>query len=489
MKNDLFRSRQRKHMPIPSASTIHELTAAAGQSHLLACWEQLGAAGRQRLEDQLRSFDWKQIAACQQLAVRRQSATAKAPPLDLSGAITPRCYSLNSGDPAVIDAGKKSLTAGSVGTILMAGGQGTRLGFDGPKGTFPIGPVSRATLFELLLGNLKAVERRYGRRVPLAIMTSAATDAATREFLNQHQFCGLDPDQVLLFQQGTLPAVNTENGLLLLDAPDHVAVAPDGHGGMLSALAAAGGLDWFASQGVETVVSLQVDNPLARPLDPEFIGRHRLTLAKLSTQIVPKTDPTERVGVVVEQNGITRVVEYSDLPDNLAAEQLADGQLRFRAGSIAIHAFDRSFLEQAAADADSLPLHLAHKKVPYLDPSGQLIEPESPNAFKFERFIFDLMPRAERVTVVEVSAAEGFAPLKNPSGAASDSPETVHRAMVNYAKRHLATAGISVAEEIDVELDAATILDDDDLRELAAAGRLPGNRIEQPQVVHASDHC
>ena len=475
-------------MPTPSKTTIHELAASVNQLHLLAFWGQLDAAGRHRLEDQLRSFDWNQIAACQQLAASRQSTTAKAPPLDLSGARTPPCHSLSSGDPAVIKAGREALAAGSVGAILVAGGQGTRLGFDGPKGTFPIGPVSRATLFELLFGSLKAVERRYGRWVPLAIMTSTATDAATREFLNQHQYCGLDPKQVLLFRQGTLPAVDAVNGQLLLDAPDHVAVAPDGHGGMLAALAAAGGLDWFASQGVETVVSFQVDNPLARPLDPEFIGRHRLTAATFSTQIVPKTDPTERVGVVVEQNGITRVVEYSDLPEILAAEQLADGQLRFHAGSIAIHAFDRSFLEQAAANTDSLPLHLAHKKVPFLDADGQLVEPASPNAFKFERFIFDLMPLAERVSVVEVSAAEGFAPLKNPSGAVSDSPETVHRAMVDYARRHLAAAGITVADGIDVELDAATILDDDDLRQFAAAGSLPGNRIDQPQVVRAGGH-
>jgi len=475
-------------MPTSSTSTVHDLVAAAGQPQLLAFWEQLDAAGRDRLETQLRGLDWKQIADCQRLAASRRSAAAVAPPLDLRAAETPPCHPLDSGERAVIEAGREALAAGSVGVILMAGGQGTRLGFDGPKGTFPVGPVSGATLFELLLGPLKAVERRYGRRVPLAILTSAATDAATREFLNQHEFCGLDPEQVLLFQQGTLPAVDAPTGRLLLDAPDHVAVAPDGHGGMLAALAGSGGLSWFARQGVETIVSFQVDNPLARPLDPEFIGRHRLTDASFSTQVILKTDPAERVGVVVEQEGVTRVVEYSDLPDDLAAERLADGRLRFHAGSIAIHAFHRAFLERAAADADSLPLHLAHKKVPFLDAEGRLIEPASPNAFKFERFIFDLMPLAERVTVAEVAVAEGFAPLKNPSGAASDSPETVHQAMVAYARRHLTAAGITVADRVDVELDTGSILDDDDLRQLATSGSLPGNRIDHPQVVRAGEY-
>jgi UDP-N-acetylglucosamine/UDP-N-acetylgalactosamine diphosphorylase len=472
-------------MPPSPNSTIQTLAAEAGQPQLLAFWERLDDASRGRLEAQLRGFDWQQIAACQQLAASRWAAAGPAPTLDLSGARTPPCHPLNSGEQQVIEAGKEALAAGSIGGILVAGGQGTRLGFKGPKGTFPVGPVSQATLFELLLGTLRAVKRRYGHRVPLAIMTSTATDAATREFLDRHNFCGLDPEQVLLFQQGTLPAVDAATGLLLLDAPDHVAVAPDGHGGMLGGLAASGGLEWFASLGVETVVSFQVDNPLARPFDPEFLGRHRLTAASFSTQVIRKTDPAERVGVVAEQDGVTRVIEYSDLPDDLAAERLANGQLRFHAGSIAIHAFDRGFLERAAADADSLPLHLAHKQVPCLDPSGRLEQPKSPNAFKFERFIFDLMPLAERVTVVEVAAAEGFAPLKNPSGTASDSPETVRQAMVAYARRHLAAAGIAVADGIDVELDTASILDDDDLRQLAAAGSLPGNRIDHPQVVRA----
>ena len=472
-------------MPTPIPSALQALVDQAGQSQLLAYWERLDQFGRSRLQAQLKGFDWTQIAACRQLAASRADAAGPEGPLNITAARTPPCHPLDANDPAAIAAGREALAAGTVGCVLMAGGQGTRLGFDGPKGTFPVGPISQASLFGILLGKLAAVGRRYGRPVPLAIMTSGATDAATREFLAAHDFCGLKPDQVFVFCQGTLPAVDAATGQLLLDAPDHVAVAPDGHGGMLGALAASGGLDWFADRDIGTIVSFQVDNPLARPLDPEFLGHHRLTSASFSTQVVPKTDPAERVGVVVATADTTRVVEYSDLPDELAAECLPDGRLRFHAGSIAIHAFQRAFLERAAAAADNLPLHLAHKKVPFLDAAVELVEPEAANAYKFERFICDLMPLAERVTVVEVTAAEGFAPLKNPRGAASDSPETVRQALIAHARRHLAAAGITVADGIDVELDAATVVDDDDLRQLAAAGSLPDNRIDRPQVVRA----
>jgi len=470
-------------MPAPPAPLL-DLVESAGQPQLLAFWDRLDAPGRSRLQAQLQRLDWSQIAVCRRLAADR-GAAASPPPLSLERASTPHCHQLDGDDGAAIAAGREMLAAGSVGAVLMAGGQGTRLGFDGPKGTFPIGPVSGASLFELLLGRLAAVAKRYGRPVPLAIMTSGATDAATREFLEQRRYCGLDPDAVWIFRQGTLPAIDAGTGKLLLDAPDRVAVAPDGHGGMLGALTGSGGLDWFAGRGIDTVVTFQVDNPLARSIDPEFLGHHRLSDADVTTQVVAKTDPAERVGVVVVQDGVTRVVEYSDLPESLAAERLADGRLRFHAGSIAIHAFRREFLEHTAAAADSLPLHVAHKKVPFLDEAGRLTRPDRPNACKFERFIFDLMPLANRVTVAEVTAAEGFAPLKNPSGSPSDSPESVRLAVVAYARRHLAAAGISVADGIDVELDTATILDDDDLRKLAAVGGLPGNSIDRPMVVRA----
>lgn len=455
---------------------------------MLAGWERLDARSRDGLADQLQSIDWDQFGELQRIvAARRTSSPAAATGVDLARAATPACLRLRDDANPIprteaVARGHAALAAGSIGAILVAGGQGSRLGFNGPKGMFAVGPVSRATLFELLFGKFLAARRRFGAPVPLAIMTSSATDAATRAFLAEHALFGLDPQHVMFFKQHDLPALDDTDGNLLLEAPGRLAMAPDGHGGMLVALAEAGGLEWFARHGVEHVASFQVDNPLAMPLDREFLGYHLLSGAEFTPQVIRKVDPAERVGVVVECDGVTRIVEYSDLPPTLAAERLPDGRLRFHAGSIAVHAFARSFLDRCAARRDALPLHVAHKAVPFIDATGQRVVPKAANAIKFERFIFDLMPLAQRVTPVEIDAAEGFAPLKNADGAASDTAAHVAAALVAHARRLLDRAGVRVAEGIDVELDAASIIDEDDLSDAVPRG----TRIDSPRVIGRS---
>lgn len=458
---------------------------AEGQEHVFTGWDSLDDSARAGLVAQLQTLDWDGLATLRGLVRDRRSAATPPPPAcDLEQAATPPCLQLRDAGNAILpsaaaDRGAAALSSGSVGAILVAGGQGSRLGFAGPKGMFPIGPVSQASLFEFLLGNLAAVRRRFGRAVPLAIMTSSATDAATRRFLTDHAFFGLDPGQVLFFRQRDLPALDDTTGDLLLEAPGRLALAPDGHGGMLVALAAAGGFEWFARQAVEHVVSFQVDNPLAMPLDCEFLGYHLLTNAEFTPQVVRKLDPAERVGVVVAVDGACRIVEYSDLPARFAAERLPDGRLRFHAGSIAVHAFARAFLERCAARPDALPLHVAHKAVPFIDAAGTRIAPTKPNAIKFERFIFDLMPLAKTVTLVEIDAAEGFAPLKNATGAASDTAAHVQAALVARARRLLARAGIDARADVPVELAADRVIDEADLRGLLP----PGTTIDRPLVV------
>jgi len=454
----------------------------ADQQHLLAFWDRLDEPAQQAFAAQLERVDWHLLREMRRLAAGGSHSRDLS--IDLTTAVTPPCLRL--GDPnnriSPADAGLRgaeALKAGAIGAILVAGGQGTRLGCSGPKGLCRVGPVSQATLFEILLGKLIAVRRRYGRDVPLAIMTSSATDVETRAFLAEHACCGLDPERVFVFRQHDLPAIDAATGTLLLDGPGHLAVAPDGHGGMLVALAEAGGLEWFGHQGVEHLVSFQVDNPLAMPLAAEFLGYHLLTDADFSTQVIRKQAPEERVGVVVRCNDRQSVVEYSDLPTAVAAERLPDGRLRLHAGSIAVHAFAKSFLDRSAARHDSLPLHLAFKAVPFLDREGNRIVPTSPNAIKFERFIFDLMPLAERVCVVEIEASEGFAPLKNPPGSASDAAEHVHAALVAHARRLLAKAGVTLADGFDVELAADRIIDETDVAGLSTAGTV----IDRPIVI------
>jgi len=464
--------------------TLVAALARAGQQHVLAFWERLDEPAQRAFVAELEAIDWTLFDEMRRLAAARGQAAVAADVIDLAVAATPPCLRLGGTTnridrEAAIDRGGEVLRAGGVGAILVAGGQGTRLGCQGPKGLYRVGPVSGASLFEMLFGKLVAVRRRYGRDVPLAIMTSSATDADTRAFLDAQSCCGLDPTKVFVFRQHDLPAVDAATGRLLLDGPGHLALAPDGHGGMLVALAESGGLDWFARHGVEHVSSFQVDNPLALPLAAEFLGYHLLSEAELSTQVVEKREPAERVGVVVEAGGRHTIVEYSDLPTSAAAERIPDGRLRFHAGSIAVHCFTREFLARTAAREDALPLHLAFKAVPALDAEGVRRVPPAPNAIKFERFIFDLMPLARRVCVVEVDAAEGFAPLKNPPGSASDAPEHVQAALVAHARRVLGRAGIGVADGVAVELAAHQILDEADVR----ATLPPGTVIDGPTVV------
>ena len=460
--------------------------ARAHQEHLLAFWNRLDERSQATFLDELEAVDWGLLDTMHRLATEGPSADGS--PCDLAAAVSPPCLRLGADDGTIprseaLRRGGRALSEGVIGAILVAGGQGSRLGCQGPKGLCRVGPVSQATLFEILLGKLVAVRRRHGRDVPLAIMTSSATDADTRTFLATHDWCGLDPERVFLFRQHDLPALDAVTGRMLLDGPGRLAQAPDGHGGMLVALARSGGLTWFARHGAEHLVSFQVDNPLALPLAAEFIGYHLLSDAEFSTQVVPKQEPGERVGVVVNDGHRHHVVEYSDLSTELAAARLPDGRLRFHAGSIAVHAFARTFLERSAARKDSLPLHRAHKAVPFLDDTGTRVVPTAPNAFKFERFIFDLMPLARSVCVVEVDPRDAFAPLKNPPGSAADTAAHVHAALVDHARRLLARAGVAVAAGVDVELAADRVIDETDVRGILP----PGTVLDRPRVIGRSD--
>jgi UDP-N-acetylglucosamine/UDP-N-acetylgalactosamine diphosphorylase len=332
-----------------------------------------------------------------------------------------------------------------VAVVVVAGGQGTRLGYDAPKGTFPIGPVSHATLFQIHAEKIAALERRYGCVIPWFVMTSPANHDDTAAFFTRHADFGLE--RVRLFVQGQMPAVHRASGHLLLSERDHLALSPDGHGGTLRALAAPGPegepscLDEMRQRGIRSIFYFQVDNALVRVADPLYLGLHLEAHAEVSAKVVEKVDPFEKVGLVVEVDGRPGVIEYSDLPGELAERRRADGRLELSAGSIAIHVFERTFVERIVSGAAALPFHRADKKVPFLDDQGALVEPDSPNAVKFETFIFDTLPLAARVVVVETDRYE-FQPLKNASGA--DSPASVRAAMVELHTSWVEQAGARV---------------------------------------------
>jgi UDP-N-acetylglucosamine/UDP-N-acetylgalactosamine diphosphorylase len=343
--------------------------------------------------------------------------------------------------------------------VLVAGGQGTRLGFNKPKGMYPIGPISNASLFEILFAKTQAVSRRYGKAIPLLLMTSPATHAATVNYLGAHGEFGFAAGDLSVFCQGTMPALDMATGRVLLADKGHLQLSPDGHGGTLRALDRSGLLDALGQRGTRQLFYMQVDNPLVSVCDPTFIGLHLLEGAEVSTQAIAKQSPSDRVGNIVSVDGQVQIIEYSDLPDDVAEVREPDGSLRFWAGNTAVHVFDVDFLARAAHQANALPYHLARKRVPYLDPSGREVDPDQPNAIKFERFIFDLLPAARRAIVVEIDAQREFAPVKNARGEASDSPETVQARMIALHREWLTAAGASVAEGIAVEISPSFALD------------------------------
>jgi UDP-N-acetylglucosamine/UDP-N-acetylgalactosamine diphosphorylase len=377
--------------------------------------------------------------------------------------------------------GAEALAAGEVGAMLVAGGQGTRLGFDHPKGMFPIGPVSGRPLFQVHVERILAVARRHGVRIPLYLMTSPATDEETRDFLARHDRFGLPEEDLEIFCQGTMPVVDAATGRILLEAAGRLAVSPDGHGGMLAAFAGSGCLERARRRGIRQLFYFQVDNPLSCICDAEHLGYHLLCGAEMSSQVIAKRDPLEQVGNVVSVDGRLVVIEYSDLPGDVAQRRNADGSLAIWAGSIAVHVFDLSFLERMAASSAGLPFHVARKKVAYVDAAGRRVEPPRPNALKFERFIFDLMPSAAGAVVIEVDPARAFAPLKNASGAASNTPETVKAQMAALHRGWLRRAGAEVADDVEVEINPLFALDAEELAGKVVAGtRIAGPRYFGP---------
>ena len=454
-----------------------DLLERHGQAHLLRWWPELSERERETLEREVRSVDLDRLDDLVRRLVLGDEANA-------SGAadVRPVAVSRLPGTDAervarrhMAEEGEAMLAAGEVAVVVVAGGQGTRLGFDGPKGTYPIGPVSGASLFQIHCEKIVALGRRHGRAIPLYIMTSPENHDATARFFADHKNFGLE--HVRLFTQGQMPAVDQATGKILLHDKGHLALSPDGHGGTLTALAAPGPngsptcLDEMRDAGIRTIFYFQVDNPLVQIADPAFLGLHRKADAEVSFKVVEKVHPDERVGVVVEVGGRPQVIEYSDLPRDLAERREPEGTLELWAGSIAIHVFERAFIERIVRGSE-LPFHRAIKKVPFVDDSGTRVEPRSPNAVKFETFIFDALPLADRYAVVECDRSIEFEPLKNADG--PDSPASVRQRMSDIFAGWLEGAGARVERRSDgsapfpIEISPLFALDAAELK-----GKLP----------------
>jgi UDP-N-acetylglucosamine/UDP-N-acetylgalactosamine diphosphorylase len=453
-----------------------------GQGHLLQFWSELSVEAQDRFAKQLADIDWDLISGY------RQDAGEKSLGGDfhVRDAIPPTHvvrFPVTANEQIEWDEarllGESALASGRVGAVLLAGGHGTRLGFKHSKGLFPISPVTQKSLLEIFASQILAVSKKFGHTIPYFIMTSEGNHAEIESFFRKHHYFGLNSQDLFFFHQGFAPSLDLQTGKILLASKGALSLSPDGHGGIFAALWKAGLFEEMRKRGVDYLFSHQVDNPLVKVCDPDFIGQHIRHQSEVSTKVVAKMTPDEKVGIAVNLGGHTRIVEYSDLPSDLANARDSNGNLRFWAGNTAIHLFNRSFLERVATDHSELPWHRAIKKLPYIDREGNRITASYENGVKFERFIFDTMPLAKVALIIETLRDEEFAPLKNQQG--EFSPEYVRQKMIARASSWLAYAGITPPADAMVEISPFLAMSATELR--AHRAELANVRFDQPQYL------
>ncbi len=438
-------------MATPSIDTLHATLAPFGQAHVLKFWDELDAGQQSELAAQIESFDLDQLRELYQSQDSENHWGALAAQSTVPPAITLDDFADEQSFESAYQTGAKLIGEGKVGMIIVAGGQGSRLGFDHPKGMYPIGPISEKSLFQIFIEKVIARARQFESTIPLYIMTSPPTHEETIAYLNQENFFGMNPEDVMIFCQGVMPAVDGD-GKLLLEEKGKIFVSPDGHGGALLALEKSGALADMKKRGIEHSFYGQIDNPLVQVCDPALLGYHSQSGSEMTSQVVRKSDPFQKVGNVVTSNGKAQIIEYSDLPEENAKETNPDGSLRLWAGSIAVHIFKTDFFDRMSQTANSLPFHRAHKKVAFVNSSGESIQPDQNNAVKFEKFIFDLLPSAQNAIICEVDPADGFNAVKNAPPANAETPDHVKAAISDLHTRWLNECGIVVNDEVKIEI-------------------------------------
>lgn len=459
---------------------IHILSGrldAIGQSHLLSFYDDLDADAQEHFLVELESLDFRHIPGWVAQYVKNESPlavpTVFGPARSYPAAAKTAEESSQYAEARAL--GESLIRAGKMAGFVVAGGQGTRLGFDGPKGNFPISPIKKKTLFQLFAESLLSAGKVYGTTIPWYIMTSPLNYAATVASFEAADYFGLAKEDVFIFQQGTLPNFDFEGRILMADK-GLLASSPDGHGGSLKALYKSGAVADMRRRGVDILSYWQVDNPLIQTIDPLFVGLHVMDKAEMSSKALVKAEPLEKVGNFCLVDGKVTVIEYSDLPDEQALRRNDDGSLMFELGSIGIHLINVAFIEALNQGDDfALPFHRAVKKIPTIDAAGRPVVPDAPNGIKLETFVFDALPMAEQSVILQTVRAEEFAPVKNATG--TDSAEVTGRMMIERAAGWLEQAGVAVPRKADgsvdcvLEIAAGFALCAEDVK--AKAGNIP----------------
>jgi UDP-N-acetylglucosamine/UDP-N-acetylgalactosamine diphosphorylase len=420
-----------------------------GQGHVFQYWESLDQEEKKILQEQADEIDLDELwVLVSQLVFSKEGSSL----IDFSN-LDPAPY-----EPLPADihgdekwqeakvAGEAALRSGRVAAFTVAGGQGTRLGYDGPKGTYPISPIKNKTLFQLFAEKIKAARCRYDCEIPWYLMTSHVNHEATISFFQENNHFGLGEGSVRFFRQGRMPAVDFE-GKILMESKGSIAMSPDGHGGALRALERNGILDEMEAKGIDLMSYFQVDNPHVQVIDPYFLGFHVLSGSSMSSKMLPKAYEKEKLGHFCVLGNRLEIVEYSDMPDELTAQRDEKGQLRFIAGSVAIHIVSVDFIRKLTSKNSSiaLPFHKALKKIACLDSNGEKIVPSEPNGVKFELFVFDALPFAGKPMIIETTRLGDFSPVKNAEGV--DSAVTCRADQQRLFAQWLDEVGVSVEKD------------------------------------------
>lgn len=396
-----------------------KLTEQYGQEHLLAFYGELTEAQQDRLLEQILSIDF--------LLVRKLYEHAKAEEAgktDTQGEITP----IGCTEKALLsaeelkryeEAGLAAMKAGLFAAVTMAGGQGTRLGHNGPKGTYDIGLPSHMSLFEIQCMRLKKKKEELGVSIPWYIMTSRENDSATRAFFEAHNYFGYDRDSILFFVQCMLPMVH-KDGKIVLCEKGKIKEGADGHGGIFTAMLQSGVAEDMRKRGVQWIFVGGIDNVLVRLCDPLFIGFMERSGKMIGGKSLIKRDPYEKAGVFCKRDGRPYVIEYTEISEEMAKMTDAEGQYVYGDAHILCNMFHISVFERMGGQG--LPYHTAVKKTAFVDSGGETVTPEAPNAYKFEAFIFDAFNFFDDMAILRIKREEEFAPVKNKEG--EDSPAT-----------------------------------------------------------------
>lgn len=385
-----------------------QLLKKYGQEHVLDYYEELSTEEKQALLKQIAAIDFQML---QQVHQNHQKEGLHR------GIITPlaamQLKEIEARKMEFRQIGVKAIEEGKVGAVLLAGGMGTRLGSDAPKGMYSIGLTKEVYIFERIIRNLLDVVEDTGSWVRLFIMTSDKNNQMTQDFLKEKQYFGYDPSYITFFIQEMAPATDY-NGKIYLEEKGKLSTSPNGNGGWFSSMDRCGILSIVEQEGIEWLNVFAVDNVLQRIADPIFVGATIANHCTVGAKVVKKAAPDEKVGVICLEDGKPSIVEYYELTQELMDAKDKNGDPAYNFGVILNYLFYVDELKKIVRK--KMPLHIVEKKIPYLDASGNFIKPEQPNGYKFETLVLDMIHLADSCLPFEVVRNKEFAPIKNRTG-------------------------------------------------------------------------